>query len=95
MTRNRKKLLLGLMIGLMTLSWVGAVSGGMPGMFGQWPGFHASEKGFPGWSEYEQETGPDTLSVTRELEQQHGYGSHHGFEGAQQGNYPGGRPNGR
>lgn len=94
MARKVKKLLLGLMVGLVTLLWVGAVSGGIPGMFGQWPGFHAAEKGFPGWSEHEQETGPDPLSVTRELEQDRGYGSYQGFEGTQQGNYPGGRPNG-
>ena len=94
MTRKLNKLLQGLAIGLLALSWVGAVIGGMPGMFGQWPGFHASEKGFPGWSEYDHETGTDALTVTRELERERGSGSYQGFEGALQGNYPGGRPNG-
>jgi hypothetical protein len=96
MTRDRKHAVLSLIIGLLTLAWVGSAMGGMPGMFGQWPGFHASEKGFPGWSEYDQDTGSvDTLSVTQELEQEQGYGSYQGFEGAQQGQYPGGRPNGK
>jgi hypothetical protein len=82
-------------VGLVTLLWVGVVNGGMPGVFGQWPGFEASEKGFPGWSEYDQDKAADLLGVTRAFEQEHGYGSYQGFEGAQEGQYPGGRPNGR
>jgi hypothetical protein len=95
MARNHKRLLLAATIGVLAMSWVGAVSGGMPGMFGQWPGFHASDKGYPGWSEYEQDRGVDTLSVTGELDREPGFGSYQGFEGAQQGQYPGGRPSGR
>ena len=90
--RNANKLLLGAVISLLALLWAARVSAGMPGMFGQWPGFEAAEKGFPGWSEYDQTRGTDKLSVTRELEQERGHGSYQGFEGAQQGQYPGGRP---
>jgi hypothetical protein len=98
MTRVAKKLLLSLIIGLLTLSWVSAVSSG-PGS-GQFPGFHASEKGFPGWCKNDQHTNQNdllgvTLVLEQEQEQEQGYGSEPGFLGAKVGSFPGHRPNGR
>jgi hypothetical protein len=95
MRRVGNKTLLSFILALLTLTWVSAVAAGMPGMFSQWPGFHASEKAYPGWSEYDQDRTLDTLSVTQEQAQEQGYGSYQGFQGAKEGSYPGGRPNGK
>lgn len=91
MTRKVKKLLLELAIGLLALSWVGAVSGG--GTHGQYPGFHADEKGYPGWCSEDRHDKPmvDTDVITIELRAVDD--SNGNFHGAGPiGEYPGERP---
>lgn len=93
--RNLKHVLLALFIGLLTLSWVGSVSGMHPG----WVGFHANLKGFPGSTQNDQHVKPADdgldLRATTVEQGEPGYLPGKGFEGAQQGNYPGHRPNGK
>lgn len=48
-----KQGLLTLLVAMMTLAWVGSASG-FPGVMGQWQGFQADEKGFPGWCPNDQ-----------------------------------------
>ena len=97
---RRKQILLALLIGLLTLLWVGTATG-FPGLMGQWPGFHAAEKGFPGWSANDQHVKPvDATDMLRETTLDEGqppyapfdYG---GFGGTHNGNFPGGRPKGQ
>ncbi|MEN8180385.1 MAG: hypothetical protein ABFS39_17435 [Pseudomonadota bacterium] len=89
--QSLKQGLLAILVGLLAVSWVGSVSG-MPG----WAGFQAYDKGFPGGR-----PGGDGDELTVEVESttviegQQGYAPYEGFNGAKEGNYPGGRPNGK
>ena len=92
--RNLKQVLFTIIIALLTLSWVGSVNG-MPG----WAGFQAYTKGFPGPTQSDTHVKPSDdgldLRATTVEQGQQGFMPYDGFEGAQQGNYPGGRPNGK
>ncbi len=95
-----KHVLLTLLVGLLTISWVGSVSG-MPGVAGMWQGFHAAEKGFPGWNPNDQHRIPgqqngklseETAELRTITDDGASFAPNGGFNGAQKGNYPGGRP---
>lgn len=90
--RRSKKGMFTFMVGLLTVVWVGSVSGG-PGMFGLWSGFHADEKGYPGWCPNDQHRKPtDQLEVIT-IESRVVDDSNGNFHGAGPiGEYPGGRP---
>lgn len=91
-----KQCLLTLLVVLLTLSWVGSVSGMPPG----WSGFQAYLKGFPPGDQdthiiQGQQNGKlslDSVQVLTTSEEAVNYAPYEGFKGAQQGSYPGGRP---
>ena len=95
-----KQGLLALLVALVTLSWVGSVSG-FPGVMGQLQGFQADEKGFPGWCPNDQHRIPgqqngkseETLELySTTTDEGASFAPYGGFNGGPEGNYPGGRP---
>ena len=98
--KSLMQVLFTLLIGVLSLAWVGSVTG-MPGMTGMWQGFHADEKGFPGWNPNDQQRIPgqqngklsdEGVELRTLTDEGAPYAPYDGFNGAQQGNFPGGRP---
>lgn len=90
MSRKVNGLMLTLMIGFLTLSGGVAMSGGMTGQF---PGFHANEKGYPGWCPNDQHVKPMDEAEVITIELSTVDDSNGNFHGAGPiGEYPGGRP---
>ena len=95
--KSVKNSLLTFVILFSTLFGVGSVSGMNPG----WVGFHADAKGFPGWTDKDQDNqvteDMEFLGITLDAEQQRNFSPHdyQGFGGAINGKFTETRPRGK